>query len=140
MKSKLFVKEYIAVLTGYFEKECDIINLPISRKENSIIEREVSSNGDFAITNYKLIKNFEYKNEKLCLVNFKLETGRTHQIRVHSSYIGHPILGDSLYGEQSELINRQALHAYKVSFTHPISKKVITLIADIPKDILKLIN
>lgn len=68
-----------------------------------------------------------------------LKLGRTHQIRVHSKYIGHPILGDTLYGNGSNLINRQALHAYKVSFIHPISKKKMIIEADIPEDIKKLL-
>lgn len=107
------------------------INVPISRKENSIIERCVNSNGDTAITHYNVLKNnFDYS-----LVYCLLETGRTHQIRVHLSYIGHPILGDTLYGKESNLINRQALHAYKVSFIHPITKKNVTYMADLPNDI-----
>lgn len=68
-----------------------------------------------------------------------LKLGRTHQIRVHSKYIGHPILGDTLYGNSSELINRQALHAYKVSFIHPISKKEMTIEENIPEDMKDLI-
>lgn len=108
-----------------------IINVPIARKENSIIERCVNSNGDTAITHYNVLKN----NFNYSLVYCLLETGRTHQIRVHLSYIGHPILGDTLYGKESNLINRQALHAYKVSFIHPITKKNVTYMADLPNDI-----
>lgn len=107
------------------------INFPIARKENSIIERCVDLNGDTAITHYNVLKN----NFNYSLVYCLLETGRTHQIRVHLSYIGHPILGDTLYGKESNLINRQALHAYKVSFIHPITKENVTYIADLPNDI-----
>ena len=107
------------------------INAPISRKENSIIERCVDVNGDTAITHYNVLKNdFDYS-----LVYCLLETGRTHQIRVHLSYIGHPIVGDTLYGTESNLINRQALHAYRVSFIHPITKENVTYIAEFPHDI-----
>lgn len=134
MKSKTFIKEYIAILDGILGKTEGTICAPIARKENSIIEREVSKNGDTAITHFKVLKIYN----NMSLVKFTLETGRTHQIRVHSKYIGHPIIGDTLYGLSSPLINRQALHAYKVSFIHPIIKKQISIITDLPKDILSL--
>lgn len=69
-----------------------------------------------------------------------LKHGRTHQIRVHSKYIGHPILGDTLYGEESNLIDRQALHAYKVNFIHPISKEEVIIESPIPNDMKKVIE
>ena len=69
-----------------------------------------------------------------------LETGRTHQIRVHSAYIGHPILGDTLYGTESPLISRQALHSYKLTFIHPITKKKLCITAPLFDDMKKLIN
>lgn len=139
MKNNRFKKEYFAILEGILNKNSGTINAPISRKEGSIIEREINPNGDNAITHFELIKTF-YKNEiPLSLVKFILETGRTHQIRVHCKYIGHPILGDSLYGKTSEFISRQALHAYKIKFIHPISKKDICLKAELPEDIKNLI-
>lgn len=134
MKSKIFSKEYLAILEGNLTEKSGTINAPISRKEGSIIEREINSNGDFAITHFKLIKNFVFSNLSLSLVHFKLETGRTHQIRVHSKYINHPILGDSLYGNSSNLISRQALHSYKVTFIHPISKGKIAFDIPLPED------
>lgn len=114
------------------------IDAPISRKNNSIIERCVSINGQFAKTYYEVIKEFD----EYSLVNCILETGRTHQIRVHMAYMKHPLLGDSLYNSYNNacsLINRQALHSYKVEFIHPITKERISLKADIPNDIKKLI-
>ena len=132
MKNNTFKKEYLAILNGILEKNSDTISAPIARKENSIIERCVNfETGDIAITHYDLIKTID---NKYSLVHFVLETGRTHQIRVHSTYIGHPILGDTLYGSSSNLINRQALHAQKVSFIHPITKKSIILEAPLPED------
>ena len=139
MKSHDFKKEYYAILEGFIENKKQKIIAPISRKQNSIIEREVSEKGDFAVTHLELIKNFEYNNTKLAFVKFILETGRTHQIRVHSKYINHPILGDSLYGNSSILISRQALHAYKIDFFHPITKKNMELIAPIPDDIKRIL-
>ncbi len=125
-----FYKEYIAILEGTLDKKEDIINAPISRKEGSIIERCIDNNGASAITHYNLIKT----QNNLSLVQFVLETGRTHQIRLHSKYIGHPILGDTLYGNKSNLIHRQALHCHKICFVHPIKNISLELISPIPKD------
>lgn len=127
MNTGNFKKEYLAILVGNLEKQNGTINANIARKENSIIEREINFNGEIAITHYELIKNFEYDNQKLAFVKFILETGRTHQIRVHSKYIGHPILGDTLYGKSSNLVSTQVLHAYKVTFLHPITKKQLVI-------------
>ena len=102
----------------------------------AIIERTVTSDGDSAITHYDVVKEFN----NLSLVHIVLETGRTHQIRVHFSHIGHPILGDTLYGSPSKLINRQALHSYKLTFIHPVTKKVVSLEAPLPNDIKNIIN
>ncbi len=140
MKSKKFKKEYLAILTGNLENKFGTINAPINRKENTIIEREVSPHGYPSITHFELIKNFNYNNEPLSFVKFILETGRTHQIRVHSKYINHAILGDSLYGTSSFLISRQALHAYKITFIHPISKKEVIFKAPLPADMSNILK
>lgn len=134
MKSKEFKKKYFAILEGILNETSGTINAPIARKDGSIIEREINSNGDISITHFELEKIFKINNQDLSLVKFKLETGRTHQIRVHSKYIGHPILGDSLYGNSSTLISRQALHAYKISFIHPITKEKLEFVSPIPQD------
>lgn len=136
MKTKELKKEYLAIVEGILESKSDTLNFPIARKEGSIIERTVSSDGDSAITHYEVVKEFN----NLSLVHIILGTGRTHQIRVHFSYIGHPILGDTLYGSPSELINRQALHSYKLTFIHPVTKKVLSLEAPLPNDIEGIIN
>lgn len=99
-------------------------------KSGSIIEREVSAKGDTAISHFEVLQRFENYTK----VKYTLETGRTHQLRVHSKYIGHTILGDTLYGTPSPKISRQALHAYKVSFIHPITKKNIVLETELPED------
>ena len=136
MKNKELKKEYLAIAKGILESKSGTLNFPIARKEGSIIERTVTSDGDSAITHYDVVKEFN----NLSLVHIVLETGRTHQIRVHFSYIGHPILGDTLYGSPSELINRQALHSYKLTFIHPVTKKVLSLEAPLPNDIKNIIN
>ncbi len=134
MKSNLFKKEYLCFCTGIFENKSGTINLPIARKENSIIERCISDNGQISITHYEVLKEFN----NYSLVKCVLETGRTHQIRVHMSAIGHPLLGDSLYGSNSNLINRQALHCYQLQFVHPITKKVLNFVVELPLDLKKL--
>ena len=136
MRFSSFEKIYLAVVLGTFKKKKGTIHMPIARKENSIIERCISKDGQEAITHYEVLQEFK----KYSLVKCILETGRTHQIRVHMAYIGHPLLGDSLYGtDNTSLINRQALHSYKMSFIHPISNKKISLEAKPPKDIENLI-
>lgn len=135
MKKNTFVKEYIAVCSGSFDFKVGTIDAPIARKEDSIIERCVSEAGDKAVTHYEVLKNANNYSVVKCI----LETGRTHQIRVHLAHIGHPLLGDTLYGTSSPLISRQALHAYKVKFIHPISLKSIELTAKIPNDIENII-
>ncbi len=133
-------KEYVAILEGVLEKDEIIITAPISRKEGSIIERHIDlENGQSAISIFRLESVLKVDDKKYSLVNVILETGRTHQIRVHSKYIGHPILGDTLYGNESSLISRQALHAHKLSFNHPITNKNIEIVATIPNDIKNII-
>lgn len=139
MKNNTFKKEYLSILEGHLEKPYGTIDVPIARKDGSIIEREINSNGEKAVTHYELIKSFHKNDKELSLVKFTLETGRTHQIRLHSKYINHSILGDSLYGNSSGLISRQALHAYKITFVHPVSKKTICLETDLPDDMKKII-
>lgn len=138
MKNHCFKKEYIAIVEGILEKKTSTIHLPIARKLGSIIERAVcfDGHGEEAITHYEVLK--EISNTQ-SVVKVLLQTGRTHQIRVHFSYMGHPIIGDTLYGNESVYIKRQALHAYKVSFFHPITKQTLTIVCPLPSDMQKLI-
>ena len=119
MKNNIFKKEYLAIVDGYLKNKKGTIDEPIARKENSIIERCVSKDGKSAITEYEVIK----EKDNYSLIKCKLLTGRTHQIRVHFAYIGHPLIGDTLYGKKSNLIDRQALHSCKISFCNPITGK-----------------
>ena len=138
MKKTSFNKTYLAIVHGHIKEKRGIINAPIGRNENSIIERCVLSEGQNAITHYEVLQEFD----KYSLVKCILETGRTHQIRVHMAYIGNPLIGDTLYNphEKLEIIKRQALHSYKMEFIHPISKKVISLEAELPEDMKKIIS
>ena len=136
MQNNTFVKEYIAICDGVLNETSGTINKPISRKADSIIERCIDENGDVSITHY----NVTACNNNLSVVNIILETGRTHQIRVHFASIGNAVLGDTLYGCASDLISRQALHSYKVSFIHPISLEKMEIIAPLYDDMKFIIN
>ncbi|MEQ3346819.1 RluA family pseudouridine synthase [Peptoniphilus senegalensis] len=123
-------KKYLAICSGIFKEKEGIIDAPIATSEDNI-RREVNYViGKKSITSYKVLE--EYDN--MSLVMLTLYTGRTHQIRVHLSHIGHPIIGDSLYGEKSDLINRQALHSYSIKFKLPRNDKGIEIFAKVPKD------
>lgn len=135
MSKNIFRKTYLCLIEGKLEKKYGCINLPIARKPGSIIERCIKKEGHPSITNYKLIKSFD----SYSLVECKLKTGRTHQIRVHMSAIGHPLLGDSLYGQVSNLIKRQALHSYKIECIHPVFKTHLCFEAKVPRDIKDLL-
>ena len=136
MKTNKFEKEYLALVDGIITKDKQTVIAPIARKESSIIERCIRDDGDYAETDIELLSTYT----NYSLIKCKLKTGRTHQIRVHTKHIGHPILGDTLYGNSSNLINRQTLHAYKVKFIHPVTKKTMVIECNLPQDMLSLIN
>lgn len=130
-KSSGLHREYLAICKGKVSPSEGQISAPISRVDGSTIERKVDfENGEGAVTNYKVI------NEKNghSLVSLVLETGRTHQIRVHMKYLGYPLIGDYLYNPDMEKMSRQALHSYKLSFIHPISKEKMDFTAPLPAD------
>lgn len=125
-------REYLAIVSGRPE-DSGRIELPIGRKEGSVIERCIDpEHGDFAATRYRLLQ-YDSKND-CSLVSLLLETGRTHQIRVHMKAIGHPLLGDFLYHPDFRLIKRQALHSFRLSFTHPLSGASLAFEAPLPED------
>ena len=132
IKDKTCHRQYLALCEGIFKEKEGHIETFLERSKTDRKKMTVSDKGRKAITNYRVIK--EYPLSKKSLVEFSLQTGRTHQIRVHMSYIHHPILGDTLYGHSSELINRQALHSYRTSFIHPVAQKQVTYIAKLPLD------
>ncbi len=138
MKACIFKKEYLTLVTGTLEESPLTLVKNIKRKAESIIERCVSDDEDseYAETIFETVREFKDYSLIKCI----LKTGRTHQIRVHTSFLGHSILGDTLYGTSSNLINRQALHAYKVSFIHPITKEPVEITCDLPEDMQKLLS
>ena len=138
MQNNNVEKRYLALVHGHFSEKEGTIDLPIYRPEiEGVMARVIDERGQRSITHYKVIES--YKDAEL--VECLLETGRTHQIRVHMKAMGHPIYGDTLYGEtdDSGLISRQALHAYKLKFQSPRTKDELALAAKLPADIEKLI-
>ena len=130
-------KKYITVVKGIVKDDEGTINQPIYRPTEDSIKRVVDERGQASVTHYKVLERLN----DATVLEVKLETGRTHQIRVHMNYIGHGIIGDELYGYVDEtLINRQALHAYSLEFMQPRTKEVLEFKADIPHDMKELID
>lgn len=130
-------RQYEALVHGEI-LESGEVNAPIGRKDSSIIEREVREDGKQALT---LFNRESYHQDKdLSRVRLELMTGRTHQIRVHMSYLGHPLIGDNLYGGSTDLINRQALHCYQISFKHPITKDELLFKIELADDLKGIIT
>lgn len=138
MRENSVEKRYIAIVKGIIEEDNGTIDLPIGRPDPNDVRRGVMENGSPSVTHYKVLNRYDKRG--YTLVELLLETGRTHQIRVHMSHIGHPVLGDWLYGGDNVLlIERQALHAARLTFTHPITKKRMTLEAPVPSDMTNAI-
>lgn len=128
-------REYVAIVHGVMKEQKGTIKKPIGRKEDSIIERVVRSDGQEAITHFEVVRRYHDRT----VVQIELETGRTHQIRVHFSSIGHPLLGDDLYGGKLDQIKRQALHSSRCQFYHPFLEKTFTFTVEVPEDMKKLL-
>ncbi|WP_449454356.1 RluA family pseudouridine synthase [Streptococcus suis] len=138
LQAKLIHKRYYALVkgNGQLEETGDII-APIGRPEDSIITRCVTKNGKYAHTSYRVVQSWG----DIHLVDIQLHTGRTHQIRVHFSHIGFPLLGDDMYGGSLECgIERQALHCHNLAFDNPFSAERIDLEAPLPEDFQAVIN
>lgn len=137
MSNNKVEKKYITIVKGILENDFGTIDEPIYRQEEDSIKRIVDERGQRSVTHYKVLQRLN----DATVLEVKLETGRTHQIRVHMNYIGHGIIGDELYGYVDEsLINRQALHAYSLEFNQPRIKENLSFIAEIPDDMKKLIE
>lgn len=140
MGANRITKNYIAFVAGSLPKDKLTIDLPIGNPYTERPTRAVMEDGQKSITHVEVLKTYNtVSGESFSKVGLKLETGRTHQIRVHLSHIGHPILGDELYGDDHfDLINRQALHACHLEFYHPVTKELIELDAPLPSDMARL--
>jgi len=134
-KRRKIDRTYLAVVKGT-PPSYGRIDAPIGRVPDSVIEREVRFlDGEDAVTNYEVIKS----KDGYSLVKLKLETGRTHQIRVHMKHIGYPLIGDYLYYPDYDKIKRQALHSYRIKFLHPITGKEMDFCAELPEDMRELV-
>jgi 23S rRNA pseudouridine1911/1915/1917 synthase len=127
-------KDYYAVVMGIIN-EGNTVDLPIARCGDSIIKRRVDEAGERAVTHYEPVS----VRDSNTLVKFQLETGRTHQIRVHMAHLGHPLLGDTLYGGDCSKISRQALHCKDIYFVHPVTGEDVHISSELPRDILEVI-
>ncbi|MBQ9757827.1 MAG: RluA family pseudouridine synthase [Clostridia bacterium] len=139
LKAKIFKRGYTAIVHGKLQEEHGSIELPIKRDAEGIIKRTVAEDGKYAKTNYNVL----ISGQNFSVVDINLETGRTHQIRVHFSHIGHPLVGDWLYGNGDNercFIDRQALHAGYAEFLHPASKKNMIFKTSVPREMECLIN
>ncbi len=134
-QQKQIKKGYLALTEGIPDPKQGTLSYPIRRAEDSVLKRVVAADGKQAITHYTVLKH----SEEIALVQIELETGRTHQIRVHFSHIGCPLLGDWLYGrEENSFIRRHALHAWTLSFFHPISGERMHFETALPEDMAKI--
>jgi tRNA pseudouridine32 synthase/23S rRNA pseudouridine746 synthase/23S rRNA pseudouridine1911/1915/1917 synthase len=136
LREGLIHREYLAVVSGCLESDRGTIDAPIGRDPRHPSRRFVTEQGDAAVTHYEVQK----RSEEMSLVRVWLETGRTHQIRVHFQYLGHPLAGDTMYGGRRGLMRRQALHASLLTFPHPLAKEDIRCQAPLPGDIERLIQ
>ncbi|MDF2668397.1 MAG: pseudouridine synthase [Paenibacillus sp.] len=136
MRLKQIHRAYLALVKGSVQSEKGTITAAIGRDRHHSIRRRVSPGGDQAVTYYNVLERFS----EATLLGVQLETGRTHQIRVHMSHIGHPLLGDSLYGGPTQWFNRQALHGESLTFAHPYTQEMIEIRCPIPADIQSLLD
>lgn len=130
-------REYLALVRGKVLPPFGTIDAPLSRKEGSVIERKVDfERGECAVTHYHVV---EERNGH-SLVSLRLETGRTHQIRIHMKYLGFPLIGDYLYNPDMEYIGRQALHSCHLRFHHPVTGERMEFTAWLPEDMRKVLG
>ncbi len=132
-----FRRTYLALTVGCPDPRSGTVDAPIGKAPDSPIAHQVTPEGQRAVTHYEVIQTFQ----DLALVRLVLETGRTHQIRVHMAHLGHPLLGDFLYGtEVKEVIDRPALHSHALSFRHPVTDERLSFTQPLPEDMAGLLR
>ncbi len=140
LKDHSMHREYLALVNGLIKEDEGEIIAPLARDKESRVKFAVDLSGKEAITFFKVKQRFPRK--RVSLVDCRLLTGRTHQIRAHMEYINHPVIGDPLYGKGNRVIydKGQLLHAYRLSFTHPITKKELSFEAPLPAHFQKVLE
>ena len=133
-------RQYEALVQGHVGSTHVSIVQPIGRKNTSIIEREVREDGQFAHTKLSTLRHFQYDGQPMSHVRLKLLTGRTHQIRVHCAFIGHPLVGDELYGGSRLHLPHQALQCVSLAFYHPILHKEMAFTCELNEQMTKLMK
>lgn len=137
IKAHSFTREYQAINCGRFKEKVGTVDAPIGRSKFDRKKMCVTENNSkHAVTHYEVIDEFG----QYSLLKFKLETGRTHQIRVHSAYIGHPVLGDDVYGKPFKGIEGQCLHAKKIGFIHPKTHEYMEFDSELPEYFVKTLD
>jgi 23S rRNA pseudouridine1911/1915/1917 synthase len=137
LEEQVLKKYYVAIVEGHLNPKEGLIDAPIARSPDSIIERVVHPSGKPSVTQYEMTEKLP---DALAVVCLSLPTGRTHQIRVHLSHLGHPLVGDDLYGGSKKFLNRQALHCQKLVFDHPFTDECLAIEAPLPKDMQELVD
>ncbi len=133
-----FEKTYLCITVGVPEPTVGHIDAPIRRGDTGILMRVVADDGDASVTDYRVLASS--RDGSMAFVAVTPRTGRTHQIRVHMKHIGTPLLGDFLYGEESPLLGRHALHAARLAFTHPLSGRRLRISAPLPDDMVRILK
>ncbi len=136
IKSRTFTKGYLALVAGELEEISGVIDAPIARSPHNRKKMAVVEGGKSARTRYRVLERLPGSS----LVESSLETGRTHQIRVHLAHLGHPLIGDSVYGRRSPLLDRQFLHAQHLGFAHPSSGQALDFRSDLPVDLAVVLD
>ncbi|MBQ8893623.1 MAG: RluA family pseudouridine synthase [Clostridia bacterium] len=130
LKAKRVERTYLAILEGSLPEQAGTVDAPIARLPGSVLARHVAPKGDRAVTHYQVLA----QNGEISLVRLRLETGRTHQIRVHMAHLGAPVAGDFLYGREDPAIGRQALHSETLTFTQPVTGEQLFFRCPLPRD------
>ena len=136
IKDRAVTKEYLALAEGILKQAEGLVDAPVGRHPRARTRMAVVAGGREARTRYKVLESFK----ETCLLELYLETGRTHQIRVHMAYLGHSLFGDSVYGKRDASLNRHFLHAHHLSFRHPVSGEILDLRSQLPPELAQVLD